>query len=81
MGGSQEQAREASQPGKAGPFGTAPRLPRSTRGEQVRGTQCPRTTVREEIALDKAQALVGSRISSALPTLSEFTPGHGYLIF
>lgn len=80
-GGRQERASETSPVGKAGPLGPAPRLPRSTRGRQVRGTQGPRTVAREDIALDKAQALVESRISSTLPTLSEFTPGHGHLIF
>lgn len=84
---------ETSQPGKAQRLGPAPPAgtlrPRSRRVDQARCTRCPRagghgralTRVHERIALDEVRAFIESRISSAVPTLNKFTPGHGYLIF
>lgn len=89
----QEGVSETSQPEKAGKLGPAPRAgtqaPEVKARDQARGTRCPRaggqghvlTSVHEGISLDKARALIEFRISSAVPTLSKFTPGHGYLIF
>lgn len=83
----------ASQSGKAEISGPAPPTgtprPRSRRVDEARSTRCPPaggqgralTSVHEGIALDKARVLTESRISSAVPTLNKFTPGHGYLIF
>ena len=90
---SEKGASKASQPGKAGMPGPAPPAgtpgPRSRRVDQERSTRCRRagghgcalTSVHEGIALDEARVFTGSRISSAVPTLNKFTPGHGYLIF
>lgn len=71
-------------PGPALPART-PR-PRSRRVDQARcpcagGNGSALTSIHERIALGKPWALIESRISSAVPTLNKFTPGHGYLIF
>lgn len=91
--GASERASETSRPRKAEKLGPARRAGTQAPEVKARGPSAPHAVLARRwappgtdqctrrIALGKARALIESRISSAVPTLNKFTPGHGYLIF